>query len=151
LGFVAFADPVRDTAKAAVDALRRAGVDVVMITGDHPSTAAAIAAELGLTAGQQAVLAGPELDRLDDEALDARVEQVSVFARVTPSQKVRIVRALQQRGRTVAMTGDGANDAPAIRLADVGIALGGQATASARRAADVVVTDGRIETIVEAV
>ncbi|HVI00511.1 MAG TPA: cation-transporting P-type ATPase [Enhygromyxa sp.] len=153
-GFVAFADPVRDTAKQAVDALRKAGVDVVMITGDHPHTARAIATELGLVragVSDGEVLTGAELELLDDAALDQRVEQIVVFARVTPAQKVRIVRALQRRGRTVGMTGDGANDAPAIRLADVGIALGQRATPAARRAADVVVTDERIETLVDAV
>jgi cation-transporting P-type ATPase I len=164
-GFVAFADPVRETAKPAVDALRRAGVEVMMITGDHPHTAEAIARELGLTqpvaaTAEQAGAASParretvngaELELLDDAALDDRIERVAVFARVTPGQKVRIVRSLQRRGRVVAMTGDGANDAPAIRLADVGVALGERATPAARRAADLVVTDERIETLVEAV
>jgi cation-transporting ATPase I len=151
-GFVAFADPVRETAKRAIDALHKAGVDVVMITGDHPHTARAIAAELGLIRElDDEVLTGAELDRLDDAALEQRVERIVVFARVTPAQKVRIVAALQRRGRVVGMTGDGANDAPAIRLADVGVALGERATPAARRAADVVVTDERIETIVDAV
>ena len=152
-GFVAFADPVREAAKQAVDALHKAGVSVVMITGDHPHTARAIAAELGLiqTADDGEVLTGEQLDSLDDASLEAQVERVVVFARVTPAQKVRIVRSLQRRGRVVGMTGDGANDAPAIRLADVGIALGERATPAARRAADLVVTDERIETIVDAV
>jgi cation-transporting P-type ATPase I len=153
-GFVAFADPVRDTAKQAVEAIHKAGVSVVMITGDHPNTARAIAAELGLIAmhaGEGEVMTGAELDVLDDATLDARIEQVAVFARVTPAQKVRLVRSFQRLGRVVAMTGDGANDAPAIRLADVGVALGQRATPAARRAADVVVTDERIETLVDAV
>lgn len=153
-GFVAFADPVRETAKQAVDALRKAGVDVVMITGDHPHTARAIATELGLIhpgVSDSQVLTGADLELLDDGTLDQRVEQTVVFARVTPAQKVRIVKALQRRGRIVGMTGDGANDAPAIRLANVGIALGQRATPAARRAADVVVTDERIETLVDAV
>lgn len=150
LGYVAFADPIRQTAKQAVDAIRRAGVDVMMITGDHPTTALAIARELGLPDGEGA-LTGPELDALDDESLDARIERTVVFARVTPSQKVRIVESLRRRNRTVAMTGDGANDAPAIRLSDVGIAMGPEATPGARRAADIVVTDERIETVVDAV
>ena len=149
LGFVAFVDPVRDSAKQAVDDLRRAGVDVVMITGDHPSTASAIARQLELSHPDR-VMTGTDLDDLGDAALDDQVEEVSVFARVTPKDKVRIVRALQRRGRIVAMTGDGVNDAPAIRLAEVGIALGPHATAAARRAADIVVTDERIETIVDA-
>jgi cation-transporting ATPase I len=150
LGYVAFADPVRGTALEAVDGLRAAGVDVVMITGDHPSTAEGIASELGiLNAGD--VLTGPELDAMSDAALDQRLPHLSVFARVTPAHKVRIVRAYQRAGRVVAMTGDGANDAPAIRLADVGIALGERSTSAARDAADVIVVDDRIETIVDAV
>ncbi|MFO7565759.1 MAG: HAD-IC family P-type ATPase [Enhygromyxa sp.] len=153
-GFVAFADPVRETAKQAVEALAKAGVRVVMITGDHPHTARAIAGELGLIRAEtpdHEVLTGAELERLDDAALDQQIEHVVVFARVTPGQKVRIVRSLQRLGRVVGMTGDGANDAPAIRLADVGVALGERATPAARRAADVVVTDERIETLVDAV
>jgi len=150
LGLVGLADPVRPTALEAVDGLRRAGLKVVMTTGDHPSTAEGIAAELGiLDAGD--LLTGPELDALSDEELDARLPRVSVFARVTPAHKVRIVQAYQRAGRVVAMTGDGANDAPAIRLADVGIALGERSTPAARFAADVVILDDRIESIVEAV
>lgn len=147
-GFVAFSDPVRLTARDAVAKLRRAGVDVLMVTGDHPSTARAIAAELGLP--DRRVLTGPELDELDDAALDAELPGVGVLARVTPAHKVRIVAALQRAGRVVAMTGDGANDAPAIRMAHVGIALGANSTAAARDAADLIVTDERIETIVDA-
>jgi cation-transporting ATPase I len=120
-----------------------------MVTGDHPSTAEAIATELGLHNRAQ-LMTGADIDRLDDDALAAAVGQVGVFARVTPMHKVRIVRALQATGRVVAMTGDGANDAPAIRLADVGIALGEGSTTAARQAADMVVTDERIETIVQA-
>ncbi|HJL17346.1 MAG TPA: cation-transporting P-type ATPase [Sandaracinaceae bacterium LLY-WYZ-13_1] len=147
-GFLGLSDPVRPTARAAVHALGEAGVGVVMITGDHPSTARAIALELAL---EGEVLTGPALDELDDEALAEHLARVVVFARVTPAQKVRIVRAYQRLGRMAAMTGDGANDAQAIRLADVGIALGEHATSAARDAADLVVTDGRIETIVEAI
>jgi len=149
LGFVALADPVRDTARSAVAELQRAGVRVLMVTGDHPSTAAAIAEELDLGNGS-AVVTGPEIDAMDDAALAAVLDKATMIARVTPIQKVRIVRALQQGGHTVAMTGDGANDAPAIRLADVGIALGEKSTAAARQAADIIVTDERIETIVHA-
>lgn len=149
-GLLALTDPVRPTAALAVDRIRRAGVAVVMITGDHPSTAEGIATELGLLDGQR-VLTGPELDALDDDQLDAVLPRTTVFARVAPSHKVRIVQAYQRAGRTVAMTGDGANDAPAIRLADVGIALGTRSTAAARDAADLVVLDDRIETIVDAI
>jgi len=150
LGLIGLADPVRTTALEAVDGLRRAGLRVVMITGDHPSTAGGIAAEIGiLDAGE--IVTGPELDAMDDGELDARLQEFTVFARVTPSHKVRIVQAYQRAGRVVAMTGDGANDAPAIRLADVGIALGDRSTPAARTAADVVVLNDRIESIVEAV
>ncbi len=150
VGFVGLADPVRATARQAVDDLKRAGVQVTMLTGDHPSTAEAIAAELGLLNGEP-VMTGPTLDRLDDDRLASVLGSVKVFARVTPAHKVRIVKAFQKAGRVVAMTGDGANDAPAIRLADVGIALGERSTPAARGAADLVVTDERIETIVRAI
>lgn len=150
LGFVALADRIRDTARDAVASLRRAGVDVVMITGDHPATARAVAADLGLVDGRR-VLAGPDMDELDDSALDAVVEEVSVFARVTPVHKVRIVQSLRRRDRVVAMTGDGTNDAGAIRLAHVGVALGRRATPAARSAADLVVADDRLETIIDAI
>ncbi|MCB9607176.1 MAG: HAD-IC family P-type ATPase [Polyangiaceae bacterium] len=149
-GFLAFSDPVRATAAEAVEGLKQAGVKTLMITGDHPSTAEAIAKELDLLS-PDGTMTGAELGNLTEEELDARIGRISVFARVTPSQKVRIVRALQRAGKVVAMVGDGANDAPAIRLADVGIALGEHSTAAARRAADVVVTDERIETLVDAI
>jgi cation-transporting P-type ATPase I len=149
LGLVCIADPVRPTAAEAVLRLRRAGVDVMMITGDHPTTAEAIAAELNLLNGK--IMTGPELDALADEDLASALAGVSVFARVSPTQKARVVQALRTAGRVVAVTGDGANDAPAIRLADVGIALGERATPAARETADVVVTDDRIETITDAI
>jgi cation-transporting P-type ATPase I len=150
LGFLAIADPVRPTAAAAVCDLYDAGVSVVMITGDHPSTAEGIASELGLL-NDHPSLTGADLDEMDDDELAERLPGVSVFARVTPAHKVRIVRALQRSGVVVAMTGDGANDAPAIRLADVGIALGKRSTEAARDAADLVVLDDRIEVLVDAV
>lgn len=149
VGFVGLADPVRESARRALRDLSGAGVRVIMVTGDHPSTAEAIAHELGLPNAEH--VTGADLDRLDDDALADRVERCSVFARVTPAQKVRLVRVLSARGRTVAMTGDGANDAAAIALADVGIAVGAHATGAARSVADLVVTDGRIETIVDAI
>lgn len=150
LGFLAFSDPVRPTAKRAIAGIRRAGVQTVMVTGDHPRTAEAIASELGLLEGRR-VMSSWELASLNDEALDAELDSVAVFARVTPSQKVRIVRALQRRGSVVGMVGDGSNDAPAIRLADCGIAIGEHCTAAARGAADVVLMDGRVETLVDAI
>lgn len=148
-GYLAVTDPVRATAKGAIDALQRAGIQVKMITGDHPLTASAIAQELEINAANT-VMTGIEIDQLNDDELSDRLITTGVFARVTPRQKARIVSALQQKGLTVGMTGDGANDAPAIRLADVGIALGERATAAARTAADLLVVDGRIETIVQA-
>jgi cation-transporting ATPase I len=150
VGLLALADPIRPTARESVDTLRAAGIDVVMVTGDHPSTAEAIASEANVL-GERGVLTGPELDALDDDQLAERLADIAVYARVSPVQKVRIVAALQRAGRVVAVTGDGANDAPAIRLADVGMALGSGATAAARHAADVVITDDRIETIADAV
>ena len=150
LGFLGLADGVRPTAAAAVADLRAAGVSVVMITGDHPSTAAAIAEQLQILNGAN-VVTGVDLDSWDDAELDAALANASVFARVTPAHKVRIVRAYQRVGRTVAMTGDGANDAPAIRLAHTGIALGGHGSPAAREAADLVVLDDRIETIIDAI
>jgi cation-transporting ATPase I len=151
LGFVSFADRIRATAKKAVSDLVHAGVEIMMLTGDHPATADAIAEAIGVKDGDVKVMTGPELDRLDDAALARAIEETPVFARVTPQQKVRIVRALQRCGEVVAMTGDGANDAPAIRLADVGIALGDGSADATRQAADIIVTDARIETIVDAV
>ncbi len=150
LGLLALADPVRSSASGALSSLRRAGVEVVMVTGDHPSTAEGIAAELGILNGRR-IMTGAELEALDDDALRGVVDQVSVFARVAPADKVRIVTAYQRTGRAVAMTGDGANDAAAIRLADAGIALGAHSTPAARNAADVVITDDRVETIVDAI
>ncbi|MCL4434980.1 MAG: cation-translocating P-type ATPase [Actinobacteria bacterium] len=161
LGFLGMADHVRPTAAAAVEQLYQAGVEVVMITGDHPSTAEAVARELGILRGtarheaesldSKRIMTGIELDAMSDAELQEIIPAVSVFARVTPAHKVRIVTTLQSAGRIVAMTGDGANDAAAIRLAYAGIALGGRGASAAREAADLVVTDDRIETIVDAI
>jgi cation-transporting P-type ATPase I len=150
LGLLALADQVRPTAADAVSTLRSAGVSVGMLTGDHPTTAESIAAELGILGGRR-VLTGGEIDLMSDSELATTLPKVSVFARVTPAHKVRIVGAYQAGGSTVAMVGDGTNDAPAIRLADAGIALGRYGTNAAREAADVVVTDDRIETITDAI
>ena len=150
VGLLGLADQVRPTAAEAVRRLRQAGVSPVMLTGDHPATAAAIAAELGMLNGHP-VVTGPQIDALSEADLARLAARAPVFARVTPAHKVTIVRALRAAGRVVAVTGDGANDAPAIRLADVGIALGHTGTAAARAAADIVVTDDRIETILDAV
>ena len=149
LGFLALTDPVRAAAAPSVTSLRSAGVQIIMITGDHPGTAKAVADRLGLLNGGR-VVTGSEMDALGDEALDKVLPSVAVVARGTPAHKVRVVQAFQRLHRTVAMTGDGANDAPAIRLADVGIALGRRGTPAARAAADLVVTDDRLETIITA-
>jgi len=148
IGLVAFSDAIRPTSRGAISGLRTAGVRTVMITGDHAATATAIASELGI--GTEA-LTGSDLADMQDDDLLARVETVSVFARVTPSQKIRIVRALQRAGRVVAMAGDGANDVPAIRAANVGLAVGAHCTPAAHAAADIVLADARIESIVDAI
>ncbi|MFC0507251.1 cation-translocating P-type ATPase [Micromonospora costi] len=147
VGFLALADGVRKSAAPAVRRIRQAGVHTIMITGDHPATAEAIAATI-TEHDEQRVVTATDLDQLDDEGLAERLARTDVVARCTPAHKVRIIQALQKCGRTVAMTGDGANDAPAIRLADVGIALGQRGTPAARAAADLVVTDDRLETII---
>lgn len=149
LGFLGLSDQLRATAADAASALQRAGVDVVILTGDHPSTAEGIGAELGILDGGR-VFTGQQIDELNDDELVDALDDVAVFARVTPAHKVRLVSAYQRAGRTVAMTGDGANDAPAIKLADTGIAVGENSTSAARQVADLVVPDGRIETIVDA-
>ncbi|ANN17707.1 haloacid dehalogenase [Amycolatopsis orientalis] len=150
LGFVALADPVRDSAAPAAERLREAGVRTVMITGDHPATGEAVSEEITGRNGDTKVLTGARIDELADADLDGELADADVIARCSPAQKVRIIQAYQRIGRVVAMTGDGANDAPAIRLADVGIALGQRGTPAARAAADLVVTDDRLETIVAA-
>jgi cation-transporting ATPase I len=149
LGFITLADPVRTSAAPATAQLHEAGVQTVMLTGDHPATADAIAATISDVTDPK-VCTGPELDELDDAQLDALLPTVDVIARCSPHHKVRIVQAYQRLGRVVAMTGDGANDAAAIRLADVGIALGRRGTPAATAAADLVVSDDRLETIVSA-
>ncbi|MFD7502939.1 HAD-IC family P-type ATPase [Streptomyces sp. NPDC059850] len=148
-GFIALADPVRTSAAPATARLRDAGVHTVMLTGDHPATAESIAATV-IDATELKVCTGPELDEMKDAELDELLPTVDVIARCSPHHKVRIVQAYQRLGRVVAMTGDGANDAPAIRLADIGIALGRRGTPAATAAADLVVGDDRLETIVSA-
>ncbi len=139
LGLVALADPVRAAVPASVALCRRAGIRVVMITGDHPQTALAIAREAGLDARR--VLTGPELEALDDAALGEAAARVEVFARVRPDQKLRLVNAYRARGEVVAMTGDGVNDAPALKAAHIGVAMGRRGTDVAREAASLVLLD----------
>jgi Ca2+-transporting ATPase len=151
LGLVAMRDAPRPEARTAVEACQTAGIRTVMITGDHPETAAAIAATLGLSAGGGGVMIGRDLDALDDTALTDRVVGTTVYARVSAEHKLRIVRAWRKRGAIVAMTGDGVNDAPALKEADIGVAMGRTGTAVAREAADLVVTDDNFASIVAAV
>ncbi len=151
LGLAAMKDPLRLEAKAAVQACREAGIRTVMITGDHKDTAAAIAGELYGTDSHVEALSGMELDRLSDDELVRTVEQVTVYARVSAEHKLRIIQAWKRQGAIVAMTGDGVNDAPAIKAADIGIAMGISGTDVTKEAADMVVTDDNFASIAAAV
>ena len=152
VGLTGMYDPPRPEGKAAIAKCRAAGIRVVMITGDHPDTAAAIAQELGITSGAAAAaVTGAQLDKMSTEQLQARVSEVAVYARVTAEHKLRIVRALKEDGAVVAMTGDGVNDAPAIKGADIGIAMGISGTEVTKQAADMIITDDNFATIVAAV
>lgn len=151
LALVGLMDPPRDEAREAVATCQAAGIRVVMITGDHPATAGAVAAALGIADPAAPVVTGQDLARLDDRQLLEDVEQLRVYARVAPEDKIRIVRALQDRGQHVAMTGDGVNDAPALRRASIGVAMGLGGTDVAREAADMVLLDDNFASIVRAV
>jgi magnesium-transporting ATPase (P-type) len=151
VGTVGIIDPPREEASIAIREAQRAGIRVVMITGDHPRTAARIAADLGIVERGRAALTGRDLDALDGEAFVAAVRETSVYARVAPVHKLRIVDALQADGHVVAMTGDGVNDAPALKSADIGVAMGVTGTEVAKEAAKMILADDNFATIVEAV
>lgn len=150
-GVVGIIDPPRAEAKVAIEEAHRAGIRVVMITGDHPRTAARIAAELGIIGPGQPTLTGVEIDRLDDDAFRDAVRTTSVYARVAPEHKLRIIDALQADGSVVAMTGDGVNDAPALKAADIGVAMGITGTDVTKEAAKMILADDNFATIVAAV
>lgn len=149
-GLISFRDPLRPGVKGAIAAIARAGVKTVMVTGDHPATAEAVAREIGLVDGKGAVLTGDDLRYLTHEELRARAAETTVFARVTPEQKMMLVGLFQERGEVVAVTGDGVNDAPALSRADIGIALGA-GTDVTKQSADMIILDNNFETIVRAI
>lgn len=151
VGLIGFADPLREGVREAVAECQSAGVRVIMITGDHPLTAHAIAEATGLRHDDQEIMTGAEIEQLDDQGLRQAVARVAIFARVQPAQKFRIVQGLKALRQVVAMTGDGINDAPALRVADIGVAMGRRGTQVAREAATMVLLDDNFGTIVEAI
>jgi Ca2+-transporting ATPase len=151
VGLSGMYDPPRPEAKEAIARCRKAGIRVVMITGDHPETAAAIAHEIGIADENDTAVTGMELEKMSDEDLRKRVSAISVYARVTAGHKLRIVRAWKENDAVVAMTGDGVNDAPAIKGADIGIAMGRSGTEVTKQASDMIITDDNFVTIVAAV
>lgn len=150
LGLAGMIDPPRPEVRSAIRECREAGIRVIMITGDHPATANAIAKELGILSGKR-IVTGPELEKMNDEQLDLELKDIAVFARVSPGDKLRLVTALQKQGHVVAMTGDGVNDAPALKKADIGVAMGITGTDVTKEAAAMTLTDDNFASIVAAV
>ncbi|MBI4614889.1 MAG: cation-translocating P-type ATPase [Planctomycetes bacterium] len=151
IGTVSLMDPPRPEVRDAVTRCREAGIRVLMVTGDHMVTARAVAAELGILSEGGITIAGPEFDRMPDEELDRSIDRIQVFARVTPAHKLRIVEAFKRKGQIVAMTGDGVNDAPALKRADIGVAMGVSGTGVSREAAAMILTDDNFASIASAV